>query len=280
MESELKQAGGMGTAAAIDAGKRIGELEAPKKVEGVCDVPGLSYVSLPEGHELQLVDTGEYAERPRSLEQHRTLLEAKSFIEYFNLFKDGNSRLFGSYDSTAGNIVGVLDYHEAGENPSPRWGRHNLKLDLKSSPEMKTFLDKNETRMNQRQFAEFLEDNISSIVSPDASTILSAVKQFTTRRNVVTQSELGDDGNVYFALDIKDEGKSCGEVTLPREFVLGLRPFSVSALYEFRAVLRWSNGDNGVLFSYKLIEPEKKIEAAFNDIRAEVEKGCGLNVLV
>ncbi len=49
--------------------------------------------------------------------------DADSFVEYYTLFSDPNSRVFA--DETSSTILAVLDYHGAREG-GPRWGQHRL----------------------------------------------------------------------------------------------------------------------------------------------------------
>lgn len=274
METELKEAQVIGnTHAALEAGQRIGALEAPRSFVA----HGVPFIVTPKW--LEIKEREDLMERPLRISTSRTMYEADSFSEYVKTFSGEGTRLFGSIDSAgSAAITAILDDHIAPATPSH--GAHTARLVLESHPEWRRWMQRNREILSQREFAEFVEENIRNIVTPAAADLLTALKSFSVKKNSIVDSVI-DGGNIRCTVSREVSGNvTKSDIELPREFVLGLRPFKRGSVYEVRAILRFRETGDGFGFEFVLVEPEVVLESAFNDARAEVEEATGLKVHV
>lgn len=264
-----------GVQAALAAGMRIGELEAARKM----DINGTPLLILPDG--MKYEDMSKLLDRPLKLEcASREFIEPASFSSYVNQFKDAGTRLYGEFGETSGKVVAVLDDHETAAEP--RFCRHKVTLDLQPSPDWIRWTKGNREKMNQRGFADFLEESVSCVAEPAAAQILDAARKFSVRKNKVVDSECDEIGNIKFAVSEELSGQTRNSTaTLARKFVLAISPFRVSVKrYPVDALIRYHFVEGGLYFAYTLVEAEKVVEAAFADIRKAVSDATGMEVLV
>jgi uncharacterized protein YfdQ (DUF2303 family) len=257
--------------AAIEAGKELSDLK-------LVDIGGVQHALVPDGMMLRSFE--ELQERPSRISQEKELREPVSFIDYVNQFKDDNTRLYGSINCMGCRITAIIDDNEA-DNGKARFCSHKATLKLYSSPEWQLWAGNNKEYIPQKEFAEFLQENISCIAQPDHAMLLECTRKFIVKRNATVTSVVYEGGGL--AVDLQEEvrGQTKGEtVSMPTEIVLGLRPFEQAPKYQVKVALRFREKNGGIEFAYSMIEPERIVESAFKDIREEVEKGTEINVLV
>ncbi len=281
-------AGGVAVEAALAAGMEIGTLKAGFKQIEICETPGLI---MPEGLKVEwlekLRDRNEQLRpRPRTLTQQRRFTDLVSFCDYVNEFKDPNTRLYGSEPQQ--NVVAIMDDHEAAGTdgqiiPQPRWNRHVVMLDLRSSEEWQAWVENNKRFTNHLEFVEFLQEQISCIARPDASGIISAARTFSASRNLTFDSVMPDSGgdlSVAFSEDVRGTTK-VGAAALPSALTLSLRPFRYLKAYEVTAMIRWRLSREGELkFAFTLLGLERVLEQAFSDVRGAINNATDLKVLL
>ena len=143
---------------------------------------GITRILKPDGSTAHVVpaDQLETAERPHRIKQTIAVRDCKSFLDYWKLYSDSDSRAFADRDKSL--ISAVLDYHQTGEPQSPRWGSHRLMLTLRFTEEWKTWTGKNGVKMTQAEFAEFLEDNALDIIEPSSATMVECASTLQYRR--------------------------------------------------------------------------------------------------
>lgn len=286
--SEPEKTGDAANAAAcIEAGRKIGELTAEKNLPRQIELAGIPHVV--KSNETEFESLEQYNPRPCRIVREAGFVDPESFTKYVNEFKDKNSRLYGnvSFESGAASIRAILDDHEAGtaENAPtknlPRWGQDEATLQLTPSPEWTRWAEKHKKPMAQREFAEFLEESISTIAEPDAAVLDAAVRAFTMRKSTISEASY-DGPNVNFSMSENVSGETrLANATMPREMKLVLRPFKISKPYGVRVLIRFRQGEDGMVrFLPCLIEPERVIESAFGDVRKLVEDATGIGVLL
>lgn len=136
--------------------------------------------------------------------------------------------------------------------------------------------------MTQEAFAEFLEDNLTDIVKPEAADLLEMAQLLTGTKGVTFKSGKNlKTGAIDFAYTeaIDAGGRRDGDMKVPDHFVIGLCPFVGSAGVEVKARLRFRISDSGKLsFLYLLEQPHKIVERAFAAIRSDIEGATELPV--
>lgn len=160
--------------AAIEAGKKIGELLAlgnVHRVEGGATPP---FLLLPAGYTLQALEA--HLPAPLAARSTVTLATAASFVAYVNRFKDGDTVVFA--DLEAQKFEAVIDYHGAPTPEAPgvdaRWGKHRARFDCQTTAVWDEWTDPkvNGQPKSQVEFARFIEEHIPHIGAPAGAVLL------------------------------------------------------------------------------------------------------------
>jgi uncharacterized protein YfdQ (DUF2303 family) len=230
---------------------------------------------------------------PRKREGRAALETIESLIDHANRFKDSASALFAHLPaslSESPTLQCVLDYHH-GSNGAPRNLKHRgiYKFDL--SEPWKTWLVSNEKWMKMGQLAEFLEDNVMDLAEPTGTLsksvlafqdklnmtiaspahLMATAREFSVNvnRSVKNATNIGT-GEVQLLFQEGHEIK--GTMEVPTAFAISI-PIFRNALdwYQIPARLRYRVVEGSVQFMYKLHQPEKLIEFAFNEACMKVK---------
>lgn len=280
-----------GIAAAIEAGKKIGEQNGyPKRVEAdwsnlkAGEIPA---VILPQGATLESLEA--YMPRPARLDQMVALEAARSFIEYVNAFKDESTRVFASVDEKGGSFTAIIDYHKT--DKTPRRKLHTVRFRALFSEEWKTWMKTNKQTFTHTEFAEYIEENLSDIIKPDPASVLESVRSLQINREVNFDSVVSlTDGKYHFnyvETDTKKSGQK-GEAEFPHVITLNLPVFApvpgeteqwgVDVSVRIQYILKRDEGRVG--FKYSIVRPHKIVEFAFVRLFKEVEAGLKMKVLL
>lgn len=243
-----------------------------------------------------IISLEKYHEAPWRKRAIVSTYETASFIDYVNRHKlTGQTHLFGQATELGGSFSAMLDYHgivggesgHVGPYNGPGWGDHQITLSLSSSPEWVRWVKLNGTYVSQEQFAEFIEDNMSDIIQPDAATVLEMAQGLQGKKTVQFKSGKNlKDGAIKleYVEAIEVTGSSTrrdDSLQVPSRFTLALVPFVGAAGVEITARLRFRIGNNGALsFAYILDRPYKVIEVAFEHARTAIEEATGIKVIL
>jgi uncharacterized protein YfdQ (DUF2303 family) len=273
-----------GIPAAIWAGRRIGALEAGVKVLDVHGVPAIV-----SADDLSVDFREDLRERPRRINATRNFREVASFSAYVNAFGNDHTRIYAA--STMTSIKAVIDDHEAVKDgkkdaptkATPNWCGHEAVLCLEPSEEWSAWMALNKKPLKHLDFVEFLQERIGTIAKPDASGIVQAARAFSASRNAKFEQVLpveGGDISVSYSEEVRGTTKN-GQAALPQALTLMLRPYRSGKAYPVEAQVRWRLSREGDLtFSFALLETERVIETAFEDVRKEIAAATDITVLV
>lgn len=211
---------------------------------------------------------------PTRIRQSVPLGDAISFITYWQKFATDRSVIFAS--EAHRNFKAIFDYHL--DDDAPGWGDHTAALTLTNSDEWKRWTSKNGQPMKQRDFAEFIEDNIKDVVEPTGAELLEVAKTLTVNKklNFRSSQELSN-GQVQLTYneEMKGEAGATGQLTIPTSITIGLRVFKGLDAYSVKARFRYRISDEGVLtFSYHLDNVDKILEDAFDSVMKQISVGC------
>lgn len=165
-------------------------------------------------------------------------------------------------------LTAVINDHMVGEE-SAGWRDHRAVYTAELSREMATWLKYDGHKMEQEEFATFLEDNIADVVEPSGETLLQVAStlQATTGVDFKSHRRL-DNGQVqlgYIETTTATAGVD-GSLTIPREFTIGVRVFrSAIEGYRIRARLKYRLGGGKLKFWYELDRPQNAIEDNFKE---------------
>jgi uncharacterized protein YfdQ (DUF2303 family) len=235
------------------------------------------YVLVPDGCEAKPMPElvyNEHSLHPERIKQSVTVLDPESFINYYALFSDVNSRVFA--DETTLKVLAILDYHAAGDGNAPRWGSHKLTLALRHSAQWLTWLNQNNKQMTQQQFAEFLEQNAVDITDPNGATLREIAEDLEATVDVdfaSAQRQAGGKVNFKYTETTKTTVSGGNVITVPDNFSLAVPVFIGGPPVSMGAFLRYRIKDQKLVFFYTLFRPEEVVRTAFAGARQAVADG-------
>lgn len=250
------------TQAAIEAGKKLGAMQ-------VLDVKGVPAVMIPSDMALEFKP--ELMERPQRVQQSVSVDTVDSFIEYFNEFGTDHSVIFCDVD--AGSFKGIIDYHA--DRDTADWSEHTVSHSCKPTKEWLSWKENDGKKMDQVEFAFFLEQNLDEIVKPEAAQMLeiALTLKAKTKLNFESGNRLSD-GQVQFQYREEMEGKAGikGDIKIPENFGLGIRVFEGGDAYSLEARFRYRIREGKVLMWYDLVRPHKIHRAAVEDVFNKIKE--------
>ena len=226
---------------------------------------------------VRLVDTDEYADRPRrKAEISKVVSDQDSFEAYLNKHAvPEETEITASVRSA--HFTAVIN---AGTAEEAGWGDHYVQLQLRASDEWTKWTNASGKLMRQEEFAEFIEDNAQNIVEPSSAEILEIAQSLQIKRGVDFESGTRlADGNVQFGYreTTNATAGATGQLSVPATLSIALRPFDGGEAYKVTAHFRYRLQGSVLLLGFKLQEPAKIREDAFKEvaggIRDYAEKG-------
>jgi uncharacterized protein YfdQ (DUF2303 family) len=219
-----------------------------------------------------------HASAPERIKADVSVLDPESFVKYYTLFSDPNSRVFANEPEI--KVIAVLDYHASGEG-SPRWGQHRLTLNLRFSEQWTVWKKFSGASQTQAQFAEFLEQNSIDIVKPSPADMMEVARDL----QATTEVEFGagvrmQDGQVRFKYaETTKATVGAGQVDVPEQFTISLPVFIGGALIQMQALLRFRVKEGKLVIWYTLVRPEEVMRQAFLNARNQIAEELKVSII-
>lgn len=226
-------------------------------------------------NDMKLVDLNALVEEqmpaPRHLKERVELLTEESFIEYYNRYATENSTIFvNDKDST---LTAVFDYHES--SGQAKWKRHAAFYKCPKTKEWGAWMEFNNKKLEQENFALFIEENIKEIIEPDGATMLQIASTLKASSSTDFRSAIRlDNGEVQFNYTEKIEGQAgiTAQLQIPEKIKLIVAPFMKGNAYEVEARFRYRIQQGGLTMWYTLIRPHVFVDDAFNDVVKKINE--------
>lgn len=222
----------------------------------------------------KLVDLEKFATQPYQVAEDRQLPSLKAFTDYLAAFKESGSVVFA--DDRAQKLQAIIDYHGAptGENEaSPSWCKHKVGFTLTQDEDFAHFLKLDKRNIEQDDLVIELTDYAPHFIIPAAADILGLVGDVQLVDNKELASKVGSGGlSMLYKQDKKLAAK--GATQFPEVFKVLLPVFKgFPTRYELPFRLLWKYGEetrNKLVFQVRLVRPHAILEAAFQDVCAQV----------
>ncbi|WP_314325474.1 DUF2303 family protein [Paenarthrobacter ilicis] len=231
--------------------------------------PGRIYLVADGDGRVKQIDTLDYHAQPLRKKGSITVSGFGSFQQYLD--KHGLTK---ETEVIANLNEGTFRaFINAGDSENPGWADHTVTLKLSKSLEWERWASRSGKLMLQSDFAEFIEDNAKDIVEPSSADILEIAQSLQVKRGVEFDSGTRlADGNVQFGYreNTTATAGSVGQLTIPEKITLALRPFKDGEPYKVQALFRYRLQGSQLTLGFKLQDPEKVIEDAFNIVAEEV----------
>ncbi|WP_171108643.1 DUF2303 family protein [Streptomyces sp. Z423-1] len=247
---------------------------APKQVD-----PGNIYLVATADGRVQTVDlTG--PEHTGQLDRKTgttTVRDAASFLTYYAKHHDEDTEVYS--DVEALSVTAVLDAHRAA---GARFGGHRLALSLRRTKAWQQWLGNDGRLLTQDEFANFLEDQLPYLQTPDSATMLEIAQSIkaTTKAEFQSSSRL-QSGERKFAYveDTKASAGAKGDLAIPETFIIAVPPFEGADAYRMTARFKYRIDRGQLHLGYKLEQPEERAKAAFADVLAAIAEGIDTPIL-
>ncbi len=234
-------------------------------------------VMVPAGAKYHEIDLSSYLPEPTRKRGTVHVHDAASLIAYAAGHATPATRLFA--DVYARTLVLVLNGHA---DDAAGWGDHKAQLVLKHTPEWSAWAALDGKLVAQTDFAEHIEDRLDDIQSPPGADLLELAQTFQAKTGVEFASAIvleSGQRQLTYKETIDARAGQAGQVVIPKEFELGLRPFEGGDAYKVVARLRYRINGGHLTIGYQLTRVEDVLRSAVNDVIEQVAEATGLGVL-
>ncbi|MET7395597.1 DUF2303 family protein [Dactylosporangium sp. NPDC005572] len=244
--------------------------------------PGKLYVAMGPNGPVTLDFTGDgYREQPKRKTGATTVRDVASFAAYWGKHhQPGRSEVYATRDGL--KVTAVIDTHGSALDATG-WGQHRLVLQLEHTTAYKAWTSKSGIDMSQEEFANFLEDNRTDIISPPAAEMLEVAQsiQATTKVSWASGHRLADGQRVLnYTEETESRSGTQGQLAIPAEIELALFVFKGAPVADqFVARFRHRLVQGQLKLQYRLDRPDDIVDAAFEGVVAEVTEACATTVL-
>lgn len=246
----------------------------PKKL----DDDGHYSVIVPAGARLELIDlhVEEQEEAPRRKRERVEVYTADSLVAYVVKHNRGDGSAVMFADHERAEVVAILN---APTEESAGWSDHRATLKLRLTPEWVRWTKFNGAMLGQVDFAELIEQGIPEIAAPPAAELLELAQTFEAAQSAEFRSatRLDSGERVFqFSESIDARAGRNGQLTIPPEFTLALRPFEGTEARAVIARLRYRLRDGKLTLGYFLDRPDVVLRNAFEELLDRIAAGTGI----
>lgn len=241
---------------------------------------GVPYVVIPDDSHVEIVDVERFQDEPNRKRGQLNFHDIDSFIHYVNKHK--SPKTLTLVDLTRASILAALDHHGP---DTPGWGEHQARYEPRWTPAWTAWTGFDDKWQTQQDFAEFLEDRLGEIATPDGAQLLEIAQNLRMKLNVrFDSSKVLSNGTVQLTYheELESAGGAKGDLKVPEYFTLVLKPFDDAAPVHIEARLRITppSRDGEVRFMFKMGEQVRRVkEDQIAAMVARVEEATDLVVL-
>lgn len=242
---------------------------------------------------MKVVDVEKLMPTPARTRKKITFTDVESFIEYFNAYKaDGLPRVFVRTDNDGMKIMAILDFDEAAGLTTqdgrtltlPRWGEHQVYLEMKFHPDYRTLRNSADTFMSQQDFALFVEENLHLFNEPVGADMLELAQSLKGIRNAdwqIGERLANGEQNLKYVETVSAQA-SRKELAVPEYITLktplyeGFDDMIIKAAFRWRLVEK--DGKHHIGFAYRLLTKLDERKAQ-EDVKKEISEKTEMKLL-
>jgi uncharacterized protein YfdQ (DUF2303 family) len=259
------------------AGKAAGlTLDTISGPGGRLGVPSEIPVGIRHGNQPELVDVRylfeAYRTAPERIKGVATVTTLQSFVDLVTRHcSDAASVIFAETAWPKPCLTAVIDYHDVSHTPA--FAQHRIQYPFPLTEEFIAWMEKNEKLMEQRLFAEFLEEHAAELASPTAQEVtdyeylfkekfanpgeliqLSRELEIHTSSTVKRAERLqSGERTIHFTEQHSTPGQgNTGHVSIPGIFIVSVPAFIDGAPVRIPTRLRYRVSGGTISWSYSL----------------------------
>lgn len=189
--------------------------------------------------------------------------QVDSFVDYLDRHGDEQTEI--TVNTAGASLSAVIDGHSS---HTPGHEEHVLGLAFPKSDQWNVWHGANGRAMRQREFAEFIEDNLVDIIDPAGADMLEIVSSLsaTTKATFHSAHRLSD-GSTELEwtqeVNAKAGTTKSGKVEIPGTFKIAIPVFRGGKAWKVEARFRYRVNDGALTMSYHLTRPADLLDAAF-----------------
>jgi hypothetical protein len=257
----------------------------------------------------KLID--EYRDRPERREGTAQLGTLDAFATHANRFKGAGSAIFAIAKPAAAEaraieppqLIAIYDYHEPAEDGA-RFMKHRGVYTCPFSESWRAWSAAEGSKLDQRAFAEFIEDRIGDLIAPpamsdapgDAELVENAAMlggQFNSPSALMEMSrgiQVNVDSKVRQAINLAtgeievvyqtEHGEAGERMKVRNLFVLAIPVFEGGPAYRVIGRLRYRTHNGGLVWFYQLWRADRVFRHAFDELCASAAKLTSLPVFI
>ncbi|MFE6488849.1 DUF2303 family protein [Streptomyces sp. NPDC057757] len=205
-----------------------------------------------------------------------TVRDAASFLTYYAKHHDDATEVYSDVEQLS--VTAVLNAHGPA---AADFGDHRLTLGLRRTKAWQDWLSRDGKLLDQDQFANFLEDQLPYLETPDAATMLEIAQSIKahTKAEFQSSSRLSSGERKFVFTEDTTATAGKGDMAIPETFVIAVPPFEGAAAYKMTARFKYRLDRGVLLLGYKLEQPEERLKAAFTDVVAAIGEGIDTPIL-
>lgn len=230
------------------------------------------YALVPERMRVEVLDPERHLPHPHRKKGSLTFRDVDSFVSYVKKHA-GKATLVLAENR---RLTAIIDHHS---EEAAGWGEHRATLEFAYTREWTAWTGFAGSWIPQQAFAEFLEDNIAAVASPDGAELMEVALNLRASMNATYQKAVVlQTGQVQFVYqeELSAGSATKGELFVPEVITLRLRCFEGGELFDVPVRLRWSLREGAVKFLIKIGDEaaavfERSFEAARTSVAAALE---------
>lgn len=210
-----------------------------------------------------------------------------SFIDLTNRHKTDHSAIFADTNWKSPSLTAIIDYHHKERDGQPDNGKHRIHYPFPLSDEWKAWIGMDGVALQQQEFAEWMEDHIHELTSPDTLEEEQYLKSFgfkvafpndimTLSRGLKVHAETRVKSNVVLqsgegeiAFEEEHRTQDGGKLVIPGMFIINVAPFFMGDTTRIPVRLRYRVHGGAVTWFFKLYRPDIHIT---NQIDRDLDK--------
>lgn len=193
----------------------------------------------------------------------------QSLADYVEAYQQPGMVVFASMRG----VVACLDYSREFEEIGN--AKHTARFSITTTPEWRAWSAISGRQMDQRSFAEFIEEHLDEIASPPAADVLTVANTLRGKRNI-EWSNVADlaNGDKSLVWEEKTDAKSAGDIRVPSKITLMIPIYEGAeeeTTYEVTALFRYRIADGKLTYEVKMLKTEKLIKLAFERVVEQLQ---------
>lgn len=248
---------------------------------------------VPDGFELRHAAFNPDAPIKSYVDSQVEIHELDSFTRYVKRFQSPATLVFLALELTGAVInscavTAIFDYHsgrkDGGDDVFNTFdvavgrGAHRATYTCPVSFEWSEWSKWSGKRMNQEDFAKFLEDHTKDITKPDGASILEMVMNFEQAVDVRFESKIARQGGLKTLSYRETEAtaKRAGSLQIPEKIELFLPVFRGGEKLFVEAKINFKVTEGSLALWYELVTPHEAIYEAVERISKDIESENGI----